>query len=305
MSKTIIATILALFAFAANSVLARLALEPPLIDPAAFTMLRLLSGAIVLFVLVFIIQPKTPETPHHLKKPKSLYDMSLSADFKVKGSWLSGLMLFLYAACFSFAYIALDTATGALILFASVQITMIIISILSGYKLHIREWAGIILAFIGFVYLIYPNIVVENVSDQLFGYLLMIISGIAWGIYTVRGKNSIEPLTDTAFNFLRAVSFTGLLIIVNLSKLSVTLDGALYAIVSGGITSGIGYAIWYIALKKLALTAASVVQLSVPMIAAFGGLIFVGEAITLRLIAAALLILGGIFVTIVGRNKSI
>jgi drug/metabolite transporter (DMT)-like permease len=130
----------------------------------------------------------------------------------------------------------------------------------------------------------------------------MIIAGIAWGVYSVRGRKSAEPLTDTAFNFLRAISFAGVLLLLSLSKLHISFDGVVYAVISGAITSGIGYAIWYAALRDLALTAAAVVQLSVPVIAAVGGIVFVNENITLRLSMAALLILGGIFVTIIGRN---
>lgn len=307
MSKTLLTTILALMAFAANSVLARLALETPAIDPASFTFIRLLSGAVMLFILVLIIRPKLPARPQAAKasnkhtQKTSLYEMALNYTFEVKGSWTSGFMLFLYAACFSFAYVNLDTATGALVLFAAVQISMIASSLLAGNRLHISEWIGIMVAFSGFVYLIYPDLNTATASSNLFSLLLMIIAGVAWGIYTLRGRNSAEPLTDTAFNFLRAISFAGALLILTLSNLHISNDGILYAVISGAITSGIGYAIWYIALRGLALTAAAVVQLSVPVVAAFGGLVFVDETITVRLMTAAVFILGGIFITIIGR----
>lgn len=297
MLKTFSLTSLALIAFAANSVLARLALDNANIDPASFTFIRLVSGCIMLFILIFAIKPKLPKTGENKVPAQSLYEIAMLRETQVKGSWFSGLMLFLYAACFSFAYVILDTATGALILFGVVQITMIAISLFNGNKLHISEWAGIFLAFVGFIYLILPDIA----SPSLYGFMLMAVAGIAWGFYTVRGRDSQVPLVDTAFNFLRAASFGGFLLVINLGNVSPSWDGVIYAVISGAITSGIGYAIWYIALKQLQLTTAAVVQLSVPIIAAAGGVIFVAEPIGLRLSIASLLILGGILLVIFGR----
>ena len=298
MSKTIIATILALIAFAANSVLARLALEAPIIDPASFTTVRLISGAVMLFILVFILRPKSPPQTEVRYPIKSLYQRALLFEVEARGSWTSAFMLFLYASCFSFAYIVLDTATGALILFGVVQITMIVMSLFSGKKLHFSEWAGLILAFVGFIYLIYPNLG----SPSLYGFILMSVAGIGWGVYSVRGRDSLNPLIDTAFNFLRAVSFAGFLMVLNLAHISLSWQGLFYAAISGALTSGIGYAIWYAALKNLQLTTAAVVQLSVPVIAAIGGVLFVNESISLRLIIATIIILGGIVLVIFGRS---
>lgn len=297
--KTIIATILALLAFAANSVLARLALETSAIDPGSFTTIRLISGAIMLLILVLILRPKQPENTEIRYPIKTLYQKAMLFELEARGSWTSAFMLFIYAACFSYAYMVLDTATGALILFGAVQITMIIMSLFSGKKLHTSEWAGLALAFIGFIYLIYPNLG----SPTLYGFILMAIAGVGWGVYSVRGRNSLNPLLDTTFNFVRAVSFAGFFMIINLSNISLSLDGVYYAVISGALTSGIGYAIWYIALKHLQLTTAAVVQLSVPIIAAIGGVAFVGEALTLRLIIATIIILGGILLVIFGRSS--
>ncbi|MBL1419657.1 MAG: DMT family transporter [Alphaproteobacteria bacterium] len=295
--KAILATILALIAFAANSVLARLALEVPDIDPGSFTTIRLISGAVMLFILVLILRPKQPLNTQIKYPIKTLYQKAMLFELEARGSWTSAFMLFLYASCFSFAYVVLDTATGALILFGAVQITMIIMSLFNGKKLHASEWAGLILAFLGFVYLIYPNLG----SPTLYGFVLMAIAGIGWGVYSVRGRDSLNPLLDTTFNFIRAVPFAGFFSILNLSNLSLGSDGIYYAIISGALTSGIGYAIWYVALKNLQLTTAAVVQLSVPIIAAIGGVMFVNESLTLRLVISTIIILGGILLVIFGR----
>lgn len=276
--KTVPYTGLALFAFAANSVLGRLALGNKVIDASGFTSIRLISGAIV---LLFIIQINSKHP-----KPTS------------KGNWISGFILFLYAITFSYAYNSLDTGTGALILFGAVQISMILISIFYGNKLHITEWIGVIIAFIGFIYLILPGVTAPSIT----GFLLMTIAGIAWGFYSVKGKGSKDPLYDTAYNFLKTIPIVIVLLIVTFKKENYTLEGIILASVSGGITSGIGYTIWYMALRGLTSVQAAVVQLLVPVIAAFGGVIFVSEVITQRLRVSTLLILGGILLVILGRK---
>ncbi|MBT8374859.1 MAG: DMT family transporter [Deltaproteobacteria bacterium] len=268
---------MALIAFAANSVLCRLALGERTIDASGFTVIRLLAGAMVLFAIISIKGNKT--------------------DLVTKGSWSASLMLFLYAITFSFAYITLDTGTGALILFGSVQITMILLSLISGDRLHITEWTGVIIAFIGFVYLILPGVT----TPSAIGFLLMIVAGIAWGVYTLKGRSSDDPLMDTAFNFLRTVPLVIILAIITVKNVHYSYEGILLAAISGGITSGIGYAIWYVALGGLSATQAAVVQLLVPVIAAIGGIIFVSETLTLRLIVSATMILGGILMVVLGR----
>ena len=275
--KTSVFTALALIAFAANSVLCRLALGEETIDAASFTVIRLLSGALVLLAILAFSN-----------------DKEASAS---KGSWSASLMLFVYAVAFSFAYISLDTGTGALILFGSVQITMILLSLVSGNRLHLSEWVGVIIAFTGFVYLVLP----EVTSPSVMGFLLMIAAGIAWGMYTLKGRGSAHPLKDTAYNFLRTIPLVIILLVITIQDAHYSAAGVLLAVLSGGIASGIGYTIWYIALGGLSTTQAAVVQLSVPVIAAFGGVLFVSEAITARLTLSASMVLGGILLVVLGR----
>jgi len=254
--KTFILTSMALIAFAANSVLCRLALGSGAIDASSFTIIRLLSGSIVLLIIISITRNVSTQS--------------------TKGSWAASFMLFLYAATFSYAYISLDTGTGALILFASVQIAMILQSLISGTRLHFIEWVGVTVAFAGFVYLILPGVT----TPSIIGLLLMTTAGIAWGIYTLKGRGSNTPLLDTAYNFFRTTPLVLILVISTISKAHYSFEGILLAAIFGGITSGIGYTIWYIALGGLSSTQAAVLQLSVPVIAAFGGVLFVAEAIT-------------------------
>jgi len=275
--KTMIYTILALMAFAANSVICRLALKDGAIDPGMFTSTRLSSGAIVLIVLVLISKERRQE--------------------KSKGSWVSAGMLFLYAAAFSYAYVSLETGIGALIIFGVVQITMIASSFISGYRMNGLEWLGILLALAGFLYLLLPGASAPSLS----GFILMTLSGIGWGIYSLRGKNAKHPLVDTAYNFLRALPFLILLFYFLAQESNYSTRGVLLALLSGIVTSGIGYTIWYAALKGLNSIQASIVQLLVPVLAAIGGVIFVGELISFRLMAASLMILGGILLLIIKR----
>jgi drug/metabolite transporter (DMT)-like permease len=282
--KTLIYTILALIAFAANSVLCRLALADGAIDAAGFTSVRLLAGVVVLFAIMSIMATKAA-----MKGKKSTANVSRS-----KGSWLAGLMLFIYAVCFSFAYLSLDTATGAVILFGSVQLSIILLSLFMGNRLQFTEWSGVLLAFGGFVYLMSPGVSMPSVS----GFVLMATAGLAWGIYTLKGKGSQNPLMDTSYNFLRTLPLVMVLVIMNWPGISLSGEGILWAVLSGGIASGVGYTLWYMALAGLQTTQAAVVQLFVPVIAASGGVIFIAEPITLRLILAAILILGGILLVI-------
>ena len=277
--RTILLTILALVAFAANSVLCRLALGESAIDAASFTSVRLLSGAIILFALIQRHHKTTRMNPN--------------------GSWFASFMLFLYAITFSFAYITLDTGTGALILFGSVQITMILVSLFSGNRLYVTEWIGVLIAFFGFVYLVLPGVT----TPSLIGFLLMTVAGIAWGIYTLKGRGSKSPLIDTAYNFFRTVPIVLIIMVVIflIEKAHYSLEGIVLAMLSGGIASGIGYAIWYAALAGLSATQAAVVQLLVPVIAALGGVIFISETVTLRLVVSAVMVLGGILTVVLGR----
>jgi len=275
--KTIILTGLALIAFAANSILCRLALGSEAIDASSFTVIRLLSGTIVLLIIVTSTRN--------------------NKNVSTKGSWSASLMLFIYAATFSYAYSSLDTGTGALILFGSVQVTMILLSVIAGTRLHFTEWAGVTIAFTGFVYLILPGVT----APSTIGFLLMAVAGIAWGIYTLQGRGSKSPLMDTAYNFFRTTPFIILLAIITIKNTNYSSEGIILALLSGGLTSGIGYTIWYIALGGLSTTQAAVLQLSVPVIATLGGVIFVSETITVRLIISAAMVLGGILLVTMGK----
>nr|WP_306556784.1 DMT family transporter [Colwellia sp. M166] len=286
--KITTSTIFALLAFAANSVLCRMALGENTIDASSFTVIRLFSGIVILLALVALTNKLNPKV-----KPK---DKS-KTDNASKGSWLAACMLFIYAVAFSFGYISLDTGTGALILFGAVQITMILASVISGNKLHISEWLGLTLAFTGFVYLIIPNLT----TPSLMGFILMSISGVAWAFYTLLGRGSKNPLSDTSYNFLRTSPFILVLIIFGFSSAHFTSTGIILAVLSGAIASGIGYFIWYIALTGLSVTQGAVVQLFVPIIAAIGGVMFTSELVTLRLIESSGLVLGGILMVILGR----
>tara|TARA_R110001583_G_C5668831_1_gene410489 strand:+ start:7842 stop:8732 length:891 start_codon:yes stop_codon:yes gene_type:complete len=277
--KTVFFTGLALIAFAANSILCRLALGGNAIDASSFTIIRLLSGTLVLLLLVAL-------------KGNSNNTSS------TKGSWSASFMLFLYATTFSFAYLKLDTGTGALILFGSVQITMILLSVFSGNRLHFSEWAGVIISFMGFSYLILPTITTPSVT----GFLLMATSGIAWAIYTLKGRKSNNSLSDTTYNFLRTIPLVIALITITIKDAHYSTEGVVLAVLSGSLASGIGYALWYSALRGLSITQATVVQLLVPVIAVLGGIVFVSETITARFTISASMILGGILMVILGSR---
>ena len=280
--RTVFLSLLALIAFAGNSVLCRLALTEPSIDPASFTLARLLSGIAALWMLLVLKNIKAP-----------------SKSEQANGSWLSAFMLFAYAALFSYAYVSIDTATGALVLFGSVQIALIVISLIKGYKLKLGEYAGVLLALSGFVYLVLP----ELQKPSLSGFIMMSLAGVAWAFYTVGGQGSLDALRDTAFNFTRTFPLLILLLVFTFANISLSPYGITMAVLSGAITSGLGYAIWYAALPSLTTLQAGVIQLFVPIIAAFGGLFFASEAITLRLTVAAALVLGGITLVIFAKTK--
>lgn len=277
--KIIAFTAFALVAFALNSILCRLALGNETIDAVGFTTIRLVSGATTLLIISIIFNRK-------------------QTDLK-RGNWLSAFFLFAYAICFSFAYLKLTTATGALILFGSVQLTMICIALIKGERPQIIEWIGLILAFGGLIYLVFPGLSAPPVVYSL----LMMLAGIAWGFYTLRGRGSKNPLADTTGNFIRTVPMILLLAIVLFSQIQLSNKGMIFAILSGAIASGIGYSVWYAVLKHHTSTRAAILQLAVPAIAAIGGVIFLAENLSLRLILASGLILGGIGLAILGKRK--
>ncbi|MGJ8672748.1 DMT family transporter [Rubritalea sp.] len=272
-------TLIALLAFAGNSVLGRLALSDGSLDPTSFTVIRLWSGALVLTLLLKTFPTSTRQTS--------------------KGSWQAALMLFLYAATFSYAYQSLTTGTGALILFGAVQLTVIFTSILKGQKLQPIAWLGMAVAFLGFIYLVTPGLS----APPLVGFSLMVISGVAWANYTLLGSGSRNPLSDTAHNFLRTIPLSIPLIIFYYQDISLTQKGVWLACASGAITSGLGYAIWYLVLKKIKPLSAAVIQLLVPVLASIGGVLFAKEALTLHFVIASTIILGGAATVILANAK--
>lgn len=276
-----------MLAFAGNSVLCRLALADQQIDPATFTSVRLVAGAMMLVLIVLMRRTTSIEgsTPSGLRK-----------------SFFSAAMLFAYALFFSYAYIDLDTATGALVLFGIVQITLIGIGIAKGKTLHSFEWLGLAIACGGFVFLLLPELNTPTLS----GLLMMAIAGIAWGVYTALGQGSVQPLIDTKTNFVLSVPMVFILVLICAAfglTTGASSKGIILAVISGAITSALGYAIWYAVLPKLDTTVAAVIQLSVPVIAAILGLLLVNEVPSLHLIVSGLTILLGIFLVIITRNR--
>jgi drug/metabolite transporter (DMT)-like permease len=277
-AQVVLLTLLAMMAFAGNSLLCRLALKETEIDPASFTTIRIISGSITLWLLVRL----------------------RSAADKSPGNWLSAAALFVYAAAFSFSYVSLPAATGALLLFGTVQTTMIGYGLWTGDRPGKLQALGLIAAAGGLVALLLPGIS----APPLLGAFLMTAAGIAWGIYTLRGRGAGDATQVTAGNFLRASVFSACLSLGMLYGATADLAGILYAVASGALASGIGYAVWYTALPGLTATKAASVQLSVPVIAAMGGVAFLGEPLTPRFIICSIAILGGIAMVIMNKRRT-
>ena len=265
-------TALAMICFAGNSLLCRMALKHTAIDAASFTTIRLASGALALWAIVRVRDGART----------------------VRGSWISAAALFAYAVAFSYAYVALTAGTGALILFGAVQATMIGYGLARGERLRRIQLGGLALAIGGLVGLLLPGISAPPVR----GAMLMVAAGIAWGVYSLRGRGSGDPTQVTAGNFMRAVPFAIGVSAATLAHLRIDLAGAAYAVASGALASGVGYAIWYTALRGLKATSAATVQLSVPVIAAIAGVLLLHEPLTLRLVLSSIAILGGIAIVI-------
>ncbi|MGA9422102.1 MAG: DMT family transporter [Rhodanobacteraceae bacterium] len=277
-TRVSILTALAMIAFAGNSLLCRAALRDTRIDPATFTLVRIVSGALVLWLIVRL---------RH-------------ASPRGNGSWLSAAALFAYATGFSFAYVKLPAGIGALLLFGAVQGSMVGYGLWSGERLGMRQIAGLVLALGGLVGLLLPGLS----APPLPGCALMLLAGLAWGVYSIRGRGAGEPTRTTAENFLKAVPFAMVLGMVAAPWASPDVRGVGYAIASGALASGIGYAVWYGALKGLRATHAATVQLSVPIIAAAGGVVLLGEHLTLRLLFASIGILGGIALVVLDKAET-
>ena len=277
MARTLALTAFTMIAFASNSILCRLALAGHTIDPATFTTLRLASGALTLYLI-------------------STFS---GRGARRGGGWRSAFFLVLYAATFSFAYITLSAGTGALLLFGAVQATMMIAALRFGERPGATQWTGFAAALGGLVFLTAPGLT----APSPVGSALMVVAGFAWGMYTLRGRRDQDPLAATARNFARALPFAVAVSLAMITRRDVSAHGALLAVASGAIASGIGYVVWYAALKGLSATRAATVQLSVPVIAALGGVLFLSERVTPRLAIAAVFILGGVGLVLAGRAR--
>lgn len=277
--KIVVLTIVGMFAFAANSILCRLALGKGLIDPASFTGIRLGSGALMLLLILSIRQRGLP---------KPAFDA------------LGASMLFAYAICFSYAYVDLSTGTGALILFGTVQLAMILFGLVLGERPKPLAWLGMVMAISGLVYLLLPGVS----APPLLPAMLMAVAGFAWAVYSLHGKGSTHATADTAWNFVGTLPLALAISLFMHGQLQMQTAGILLAVTSGALASGVGYALWYTVLPHLTQTQAGNVQLSGPIIASFGGVLFMNEAITLRLVIAAGLSLGGIALVIGSRKTT-
>jgi drug/metabolite transporter (DMT)-like permease len=311
-----------MIAFASNSLLCRAALKENSIDPATFTSVRIFSGALALWLVmkmrIWLIVDRTgtpladcsemrvrfPSPPSSLKGRGDPFSMREKVrmrvlDWKDAGNWISAVVLFAYAAGFSFAYTSLSAGTGALLLFGAVQATMILWGLHRGERLNTIQIVGFIVAVAGLVVLVFPGLS----APPLIGSILMLGAGVAWGAYSLRGKGEWNPASVTTGNFVRAVPFAAALSIIFVPWTHVNPAGVTYAIVSGSLTSGLGYVIWYSALPGLKAASAATVQLSVPVLAATGGILLLGEPITPRYIFASLAVLGGIALVVATRHS--
>jgi drug/metabolite transporter (DMT)-like permease len=270
-NRTVGATVFALLCFAANSVLCRMALRQPHIDPASFMSIRLCAGALTMWVLL-----RAQGAQGGRRR-------------RVAGDWTSALVLLAYAVTFTFAYLGLTAGTGALLLFGAVQVAMIAAGFASGERIDLTIACGWVLAVAGLTLLLLPGVSAPPVRDAV----LMLIAGIAWGVYSLRGRRSQQALADTAGNFVRAVPGTLLVSVLFWAHRSADVEGVVLAALSGSIASGLGYLAWYTALPRLGAIAAANAQLSVPVIAALAGVVLFNEPITARLAAASVLVLGG------------
>jgi drug/metabolite transporter (DMT)-like permease len=283
---TIVYAALALVAFAANSVLCRLALHEAALDPATFTSVRVISGAAALLLVMACtggIRLKL--------------DSATSPGGGAAGAFVSPAILFIYAIPFSFAYTQLSAGAGALILFGSVQVTMLGAAAWSGETLRPGQALGVVIALAGLVTLVLPGLTAPPpIAAGLMG-----IAGIFWGLYTLRGRGMADPLVHTTMNFVLTVPLVLLVSALMLPRMRVSTRGLVLAIVCGALTSGLGYVAWYSAVRRLTATRASVLQLAVPVLAAAGGVAFLAEPVSLRLAAAAVLVIGGIALTLTRR----
>ena len=277
-TSTVFLTCISLVAFAANSVLCRIALGRGLIDAASFSSIRVISGAVV---LLLIVAPRWRRQGYRRVDPQA------------------ASALFFYMIFFSYAYTSLSTGTGALILFGAVQLTMFIVALRTGEEFTFFSWVGLALAALGLIYLVLPGV---TAPDPL-GAAFMTIAGIAWGWYSLRGRGVTDAVGATANNFLFSIPPVIVVSLFFFQTAQASAAGAGLAVASGALASGLGYAVWFAALPGLTTTRAATVMLSVPVIAAFGGVVFLTEAVTTRLLLASLAILGGIWLILVQKSR--
>ena len=278
--RVIVSTAAAVVAFAANSILCRMALGQQSVDAASFSMIRFGSGALMLVAISM-----------RMGQPS----------FALKGSWTAAVVLAAYALPFAFAYTSLSAATGALILFGGVQLTMLAAALVSGERPHPVQWAGLVVAVSGLVTLMLPGLT----APSPVGAALMAIASVAWGVYSLRGRGSPNPLAETTGNFVRAVPLIAVTSLAATPGVHVETRGVLLSVASGALATGLGYVVWYAALRGLTAVRAAVVQLVVPVLATAGGVLMLGEAVTVRLVMSTVLVLGGIAMAIVGTVRSV
>jgi drug/metabolite transporter (DMT)-like permease len=276
--RTAVLTAAALVAFAGNSILCRMALGQAAIDPASYSTIRVIAGACTLVAITTGIG---------------------RGGQRLQGSWTSAFILFVYAVPFSFAYVRLTTGTGALVLFGSVQVTMLVAAVAGGERPHPRQWIGLALAVAGLAYLVAPGLTAPSLS----GASLMALAGVSWGIYSLRGRSAADPLAQNAGNFARAIPFVIAASVLLLGQRHIEMTGALLAVVSGALASGLGYVAWYAALRAISTTRAALVQLPVPVLSAVGGLLLLGEPLSFRLVLSSVVVLGGVGMALAATER--
>jgi len=278
--RTVVLTLTAVVAFAANSVLCRMALREGAIDAASFSTVRFLSGAVMLLIVATRMERSV---------------------FPLAGSWMAAAVLAVYALPFAFAYTQLSTGTGALIMFGCVQVTMLVSALATGERPHPVQWAGLAIAVAGLVTLVFPGLT----APSPVGAGLMAVAGVCWGLYSLRGRSVSNPLMQTMGNFVRAVPLIGFGSLFVMPRVHLEPRGVVLSVASGALATGLGYVVWYAALRGLTSMRAAVVQLAVPVIASAGGAVLLAETVTIRLVLSTLLVLGGIAMAIVGGVRSL
>lgn len=277
--RTAVFTALALVAFAGNSLLCRMALGSVAIDAASFSTIRIIAAAICLWLITVVTRRGSVWT---------------------QGSWLSALTLFVYAIPFSYAYGLLTAGTGALILFGTVQVTMIGGALFEGERPHARQWVGLLVAIAGLVYLLFPGIA----SPSPLGGALMTIAGMGWALYSIHGRGAVDPVAQNGGNFIRTLPMLIIISVLALRQQHIETTGAILAILSGAVTTGLGYAVWYSALRGLTATRAALVQLLVPVITVAGGVVLLREPLSPRVVLSAAIVIGGIALALTANERT-